>query len=73
VTSTAGGATLAVGEPGHLANGSFELPQPLRVSLSKTAWAAPVSNDVVTIGAGDALRSGAYERTLTFTLSTTTP
>ena len=38
-----------------------------------------VSNDAVTlafqqhIGAGDALRTGAYSKTLTFTLSTTTP
>ena len=38
-----------------------------------------MSNDAVTvtfrqaIGATDALRTGAYTRTLTFTLSTTTP
>ncbi|WP_037502591.1 hypothetical protein [Solirubrobacter soli] len=43
------------------------------------AWTAPMSHDSVTIafkqhiGAGDALRTGAYSRTLTFTLSTTTP
>jgi hypothetical protein len=42
-------------------------------------WAAPVSNDLVTIafaqhiGSGDALRTGSYGKTLTFTLSTTTP
>jgi hypothetical protein len=42
-------------------------------------WSAPVSNDVVgltfkqTIGANDALRTGTYSKTLTFTLSTTTP
>ncbi len=42
-------------------------------------YAAPVSNDAVTvafsqaIGANDALRTGAYGKTLTFTLSTTTP
>jgi hypothetical protein len=41
-------------------------------------YSAPVSNDVVnigvkqTIGASDALRTGAYAKTLTFTLSTTT-
>ena len=40
---------------------------------------APVSNDPVTIGlrqsiaATDALRSGTYAKTLTFTLSTTAP
>jgi alpha-L-rhamnosidase len=43
------------------------------------SWSAPVSNDAVTIGfrqsigATDALRTGAYSKTLTFTLSTTTP
>jgi hypothetical protein len=43
------------------------------------AYAGPVSNDAVTlgfrqgIGANDALRTGAYGKTLTFTLSTTTP
>ena len=43
------------------------------------AYTAPVSNDVVTvtfqqdIAATDPLRTGAYSKTLTFTLSTTTP
>jgi uncharacterized protein YjiK len=42
-------------------------------------YTGPVSNDAVNIGlkqaigAGDALRTGAYAKTLTFTLSTTTP
>ena len=42
-------------------------------------WPGPVSNDPVTvaftqaIGAGDALRTGTYSKTLTFTLSTTNP
>ena len=42
-------------------------------------WAAPVSNDAVTlefkqpIGANDALRTGTYGKTLTFTLSSTQP
>jgi hypothetical protein len=42
-------------------------------------WAAPASNDGVTVGfkqpvkASDPLRTGAYAKTLTFTLSTTTP
>ena len=79
VVSTAGDATLSVSDLGHLANGAFELPQPLQVALSKATWSAPVSNDAVTIafkqdiGAGDALRTGTYSKTLTFTLSTTTP
>ena len=47
-------------------------------TLLKT-WTAPTSNEAVTvafkqsIGATDALRTGAYAKTLTFTLSTTTP
>ena len=46
---------------------------------SLRSWSAPASNDVVTIdfrqsiGANDALRTGTYAKTLTFTLSTTTP
>ena len=42
-------------------------------------YSAPVSNDLVTlgfkqvIGANDALRTGTYAKTLTFTLWTTTP
>ena len=42
-------------------------------------YTGPVSNDAVTlsfqqaIGSTDALRTGSYSKTLTFTLSTTTP
>ena len=42
-------------------------------------WTGPVSNDAVTVdfkqpvGAGDALRTGTYAKTLTLTLSTTAP
>jgi hypothetical protein len=67
-----------------LVNGAFSLPQPLRVAGSTLpatvkTYAAPVSNDVVTVGfsqsiaATDALRTGSYAKTLTFTLSTTSP
>ena len=47
--------------------------------LTLTSWSAPVSNDPVqvlftqSIGANDALRTGTYAKTLTFTLSTTAP
>jgi autotransporter-associated beta strand protein len=47
--------------------------------ITLKTWSAPVSNDAVTvafrqaIGAGDALRTGTYSKTLTFTLSTTAP
>jgi hypothetical protein len=47
--------------------------------LTLLTYAAPVSNDVVAvqfaqdIGQNDALRTGNYSKTLTFTLSTTTP
>jgi hypothetical protein len=77
--STAGDAALTTDDPGHLTNGAFALPEPLRVELAPSAWSGPVSNGTVAItfrqqiNAGDALRTGAYSRTLTFTLSTTTP
>ena len=89
VISSAGDATLSATDPsaqnpGHLVNGSFFLPQPLKVQGSNLpstikTYSAPISNDAVTvnfqqaIGAGDALRTGTYSKTLTFTLSTTTP
>jgi zinc carboxypeptidase/chitobiase/beta-hexosaminidase-like protein len=47
--------------------------------LTLLTYSGPVSNDAVTIGvkqaigATDALRTGTYSKTLTFTLSTTTP
>ena len=37
VISTAGDAALSVREPGHLINGTFALPSPLEVSLSKAS------------------------------------
>ncbi len=79
VVSTAGDAALSVSDPGHLTNGAFSLPQALRVEIAPNAWSGPVSNGPVAItfrqaiGATDALRTGSYSRTLTFTLSTTTP
>ena len=76
-------------QPGHLVNGAYMLPQPLQVQNSAGAfaplpatahsWAGPVSNAPVTvtfkqpIAATDALRTGDYGKTLTFTLSTTQP
>ena len=47
--------------------------------LNLLAYGGPISNDAVTlqfrqaIAANDALRTGNYSKTLTFTLSTTTP
>jgi levanase len=79
VISTAGDAALTVVDPGHLVNGAFTLPEPLRVSMAPAAWTGPVSNAAVAIRfdqlvkATDALRTGTYSRTLTFTLSTTNP
>jgi glyoxylase-like metal-dependent hydrolase (beta-lactamase superfamily II) len=79
VISTAGEAALSVSDPGHLTNGAFALAQPLRVELAPSAWSAPVSNAISTItfkqgiGASDPLRTGTYSKTLTITLSTTTP
>jgi hypothetical protein len=68
-----------VSDPGHLANGSFSLPEALRVEIAPAAWNAPVSNATAAltfrqhIGASDPLRTGSYSRTITFTLSTSTP
>jgi hypothetical protein len=79
IISTAGDATLTSSDPGHLMNGTFALPAPLEVSFSRSSWTGPTANEPVTIGfkqhigATDALRTGAYSKTLTFTLSTTTP
>src|SRR3954453_6000038 len=53
--------------------GGSASPTPLK------SWSSPASNDPVaisfkqTIGSNDALRTGTYAKTLTFTLSTTTP
>ena len=47
--------------------------------LTLLTYTNPVGNDAVSvsfeqqIGASDALRTGSYSKTLTFTLSTTTP
>jgi len=47
--------------------------------LTLLSWASPISNDAVTlgfqqsVGANDALRAGAYSKTLLFTLASTTP
>jgi subtilase-type serine protease len=63
--ASGGGAFLPVG--------GAAAPTPL------VTWSAPVSNDERTItfkqaiGANDALRTGSYAKTLTFTLSTTEP
>jgi sugar phosphate isomerase/epimerase len=89
VISTAGDASLTVTDPsttatGRLVNGAFSLEQPLQVGGSALpatvkTYDGPVSNDAATIafsqaiGANEALRTGTYSKTLTFTLSTTTP
>lgn len=79
VVSTAGNAALTVSDPGHLANGAFKLAEPLRVTLGRAAWSDPVSNERVpvtfeqSIGANEALRTGRYSKTLTFTLSMSNP
>jgi hypothetical protein len=79
VVSTAGDAALSVGDPGHLSNGAFSLASPLQVSIAPASWSGPVTNAGVAItlaqhiGAGEQLRTGTYAKSLTFTLSTTTP
>ena len=65
-------------------NGTFALPQPLLAAgqplpATVKTWSAPTSNEAVPvaftqpIGASDALRTGTYSKTLTFTVSTTSP
>jgi hypothetical protein len=79
VISTAGDAALSVSDPGRMTNGAFTLAEPLRVAFSKSTWTAPTSNEDVgitfrqLIKRTDPLRTGTYSKTLTFTLSTTTP
>jgi amidase len=79
VISTAGEAELTVSDPGHLTNGGYALPEPLQVEITPATWTGPVSNANAAItftqqiGSTDALRTGSYGRTLTFTLSTTQP
>jgi hypothetical protein len=57
----------------------FQLPSALKVQLTPASWNGPASNAPVGIGftqhidATDALRTGAYSTTVTFTLSTTSP
>ncbi len=84
--SVSGPSTVA---PGHLVNGTLALPQALQVKANSGAYApvggtlltygGPISGDEVaigvkqSIGAKDALRTGTYTKTLTFTLSTSTP
>ena len=84
--STAGDATLTRRRPepdatGRLVNGAFALPQPLQ-GRSKRARQDVQRPDLQRGGRGhvhqqiiatDALRTGAYSKTLTFTLSTTNP
>jgi hypothetical protein len=78
VLSTAGDATLSWTSP-TLTNGAFRLATPVQIAPARTSWSAPVSNDsfaivfTQSIGAGEALRTGTYSGTATFTLSTTTP
>jgi hypothetical protein len=64
--------------------GGYSLPGPLLAGGSPLpatvkTWSAPVSHDVAPVAfnqhidAGDALRTGTYAKTLTFTLATSTP
>jgi hypothetical protein len=68
--------------PQKLQAGTGTTFAPVGGSAAPTAvktWSAPTSNEDVavnfkqSIGANDALRTGTYAKTLTFTLSTTTP
>ena len=90
MTSSAGNATLSAADtsgvaPGRLVNGTFALPQPLRVNgatlagrpaaLRRAGGQRPGDDRASRrrSRATDALRTGTYAKTLTFTLSTTDP
>jgi extracellular elastinolytic metalloproteinase len=88
LTATTSGlaATLRVSDPspnarGHLTSDTAALAEPLQVRATSGAF-APLDSTVTipttiefkqSIGAGETLRPGTYGKTLTFTLSTTTP
>jgi sugar phosphate isomerase/epimerase len=63
----------------NAANAYAPLPEASNTPLNLLTYTGPVNGDQVTIGfrqaigATDVLRSGAYNKTLTFTLSTTAP
>jgi hypothetical protein len=65
--------------PGGVSSGALTAVGGSAAPTSLLNWNAPISNDPVTIAfkqsiaATDALRTGSYSKTLTFTLSTTTP
>jgi hypothetical protein len=70
---TAAGASSGVGATGSAASAVSATP------LTLVTYSQPISNDTPTItlaqaiGASDPLRTGSYSKTLTFTLSTTSP
>jgi hypothetical protein len=70
---------LAKASSGTVAGGDYAAIGGLAAPTHLLSYAGPVSNDAVSIGfkqsigATDALRTGTYSKTLTFTLSTTTP
>jgi sugar phosphate isomerase/epimerase len=76
LASPVGVRALALGDPANTAY--TPLPGDNSALLLKS-WTTPVSNATLTlglqqsIGAAEALRAGTYSKTLTFTLSTTTP
>ena len=67
------------GSPGSTGGGAYANVGGSAAPTPLLSYTGPVSNDAVTvsflqhIGATDAVRTGTYSKTLTFTLSTTTP
>jgi hypothetical protein len=67
------------GSPGSTGGGAYANVGGSAAPTPLLSYTGPISNDAVTvsflqhIGTTDALRTGAYSKTLTFTLSTTTP
>ncbi len=84
VISTAGDATLTAADPSatatnHLVNGTFALPSPLGGLGTIKTYTGPISNDPVVAPSHSTWLPpihcvpGLYTKTLTFTLSTTSP
>ena len=75
--SALGARALALGDPTSTPYAS--LPETAGAPLELKSWSSPIAATPLTlgfrqqIGAGDVLRAGTYSKSLTFTLSTTTP
>jgi hypothetical protein len=84
LTNTVGTTTFALPQPVQARAANAAQPNPAYTAVSGApatllSWSGPINQEPVTIGlrqlinSTDVLRSGSYSKTLTFTLSTTSP